>query len=176
MYMDKDSECVTTQSMNLDSRIHDDIYKILIDGFSAAELRNYNSQMKAFMHPEYFISYSASKLSDGFVLWWNFSNFIFVEYIWVALNKRRGGIGTKLLEKLKQYNKLIILEVEDTAVCKNIGFYYGAGFVLNEISYTAKALSSIPALKYHLLSSNHPLSESEYQLFINKINEAEYQF
>lgn len=173
--MDKKSEVITTvPTMSLDAEIQERIYYILLNEFDKAELRNCNSQMKAFRHPEYFISTFGNNIDEAFVLWWNFKEFIFIEYLWVALEKRHCGRGTILLEELKRGNRLIILEV--LKCDNNAKFYFEMGFYKNNISYKALDLNSLPALEYFLLSYNHKLTETEYNIFIDKIGENEYQF
>lgn len=39
-------------------------------------------------------------------------NFIFIDYLWVSNESRGQGIGRQLIEKIKQKQKVIILEVE----------------------------------------------------------------
>lgn len=173
--MDKKFEVITTvPTMFLDAEIQEGIYYILLNEFDKAELRSCDSQMKAFSHAEYFISTFENNIDEGFVLWWNFKEFIFIEYLWVALEKRHCGRGTILLEELKRGNRLIILEV---LKCDNIEkFYFEMGFCRNNISYKALDLNSLPALEYSLLSYDHKLTKTEYNIFINKIRESEYQF
>lgn len=173
--MDKKFEVITTvPTMSLDAEIQERIYYLLLKEFAKAELRSFNSQMKAFRHPEYFISTLRNNVDEGFVLWWNFKEFIFIEYLWVALKKRHCGRGTSLLEELKRSNKLVILEVLKGD--SNVKFYFAKGFCRNYISYKALDLNSLPALEYSLLSYDHKLSKTEYNIFINKIRESEYQF
>jgi GNAT superfamily N-acetyltransferase len=173
--MDKKIESITTIStMNLDRLFYERIYHILIEEFDKAELRNYESQMRAFEHSEYYISFLGSDVNEGFALWWNFSDFIFIEYLWVILEKRRYGIGSQLLDELKRFNKLIILEIVEGS--DSINFYFHEGFRMNSVHYQAMDLSSLPAMNYFILSYNRELLKEEYDMFINKIREDEYQF
>lgn len=173
--MDKKFEIIKTIStMSLDEERQKAIYYLLIKEFDKAELRSWSSQIEAFRHPEYFISTLENSIDEGFALWWNFKEFIFIEYLWVALEKRHCGRGRTLLEELKRSNKLIILEVLKGD--SSTKFYSSMGFCSNNISYKALDLNLLPALEYSLLSYDHELSKVEYDIFINKIGESEYQF
>jgi GNAT superfamily N-acetyltransferase len=62
-----------------------------------------------------------------------FSNFSFVDYLFVSKESRGMGIGKKMLQMLKDKNKPIILEVEpvnyeDTDTEKRLRFYAREGF------------------------------------------------
>src|SRR5690625_665342 len=57
-----------------------------------------------------------------------FSSFLFIDYLYVSKESRGQGIGHQLIEKLKEKNKPIILEVEpfdykDTDSSKRLRFY-----------------------------------------------------
>ncbi len=75
-------------------------------------------------------------------------NFIFIDYL-LVLNKARGQrLGHKLLEKLKQKRKPIILEVEpinyeDSDTEKRLRFYKREGFEhAQSIGYTRRSLAT----------------------------------
>src|SRR5690606_23811921 len=57
-----------------------------------------------------------------------FSDFVFIDYIWVSSKTRGQGIGHTLIEKMKKKNKPILLEVEpidydDSDTEKRLRFY-----------------------------------------------------
>lgn len=76
------------------------------------------------------------------------SNFIFIDYIFVSKDARGQGIGRKLLQKLKEKNKPIILEVEpidyeDSDTEKRRRFYSREGFkVAESIGYRRRSLAT----------------------------------
>ncbi|GGP16509.1 GNAT family N-acetyltransferase [Oceanobacillus neutriphilus] len=77
-----------------------------------------------------------------------FEEFVFVDFLWVSEKARGKGIGKKLIQQLKDKQKTIILEVEpvdennaDTE--KRLRFYFREGFRISEaISYQFQALVS----------------------------------
>ncbi|WP_188455352.1 GNAT family N-acetyltransferase [Virgibacillus oceani] len=77
-----------------------------------------------------------------------FDTFIFIDYVYVSAKSRGQGIGHKLIEKLKQRNKPIILEVEpvdyeDTDTEKRLHFYQREGFThAQSIGYNRRSLAT----------------------------------
>jgi GNAT superfamily N-acetyltransferase len=77
-----------------------------------------------------------------------FEKFIFVDYVFVSKDARGQGLGHKLLEKLKQKGKPIILEVEpvdydDSDTEKRLKFYKREGFEhAKSIGYKRRSLAT----------------------------------
>jgi GNAT superfamily N-acetyltransferase len=78
----------------------------------------------------------------------DFEEFLFIDYIYVSGAARGQGIGHKLLEKLKEKGKPIILEVEpvdyeDTDTEKRQRFYKREGFIhAKSIGYRRRSLAT----------------------------------
>lgn len=77
-----------------------------------------------------------------------FDSFIFIDYVWVSTETRGQGTGHKIMEKLKEKGKPIILEVEpvdydDTDTEKRLHFYQREGFThAQSIGYTRRSLAT----------------------------------
>lgn len=77
-----------------------------------------------------------------------FKNFIFIDYLWVSAKSRGQGLGHQLIDKLKNRNKPIILEVEpinydDTDTAKRLRFYKREEFAhAQSIDYNRKSLAT----------------------------------
>jgi GNAT superfamily N-acetyltransferase len=75
-------------------------------------------------------------------------NFVFVDYLFVSKNARGEGLGHKLIEKLKQKGKPIILEVEpinyeDSDTEKRLRFYKREDFKhAQSIGYSRRSLAT----------------------------------
>lgn len=75
-------------------------------------------------------------------------DFIFIDYLWVSGESRGQGLGHKLITKLKERNKPIILEVEpvnyeDSDTHKRLRFYKREGFEhAVSIGYHRKSLAT----------------------------------
>jgi predicted GNAT family acetyltransferase len=77
-----------------------------------------------------------------------FDSFIFIDYLFVSSESRGQGLGHKLIEKLKDKRKPIILEVEpvnyeDTDTEKRLRFYKREGFEhAQSIGYRRRSLAT----------------------------------
>ncbi|PXW93127.1 acetyltransferase (GNAT) family protein [Streptohalobacillus salinus] len=82
------------------------------------------------------------------VMYAEFPEFIFIDYLYVAGTARGQGLGHQLIEKLKKHNKPIILEVEpvdynDTDTEKRLHFYKREGFThATSIGYNRRSLAT----------------------------------
>lgn len=97
-------------------------------------------------------------------------DFIFVDYLFVSKDARGQGLGHKLLEKLKQKGKPIILEVEpvnyeDSDTEKRLRFYKRNGFEhAQSIGYERRSLATNEMNKMEILYWA-PNNESEEVIF-----------
>lgn len=92
--------------------------------------------------------YYKDESPDHVLMYAEFDSFLFIDYVWVSSKSRGKGTGHKLIEKLKQKNKPIILEVEpvdydDTDTEKRLHFYKREGFNhAQSIGYNRRSLAT----------------------------------
>ena len=171
--MDTSTQISTVATCTLEKAHYSRLYEALMKEFSRSELRCFESQVSAFMHENYRVSLLED--AQAFALWWDFASIIFVEYVVVAKYLRHCGRGSRLLNGLKQFGKIIVLEVE-TNNRGLLGFYKANGFKINNVDYKAIPLSDFAADEYYLLSFHRELSSLEFEEFTRTINAPEYQF
>ena len=110
-------------------------------------------EMKSKEHMEMLLKergdvYYKDESDDHVMMYAEFDEFIFIDYLYVAGHTRGKGIGHQLIEKLKQKNKPIILEVEpvdysDTDTKKRLHFYKREGFThAASIGYNRRSLAT----------------------------------
>ena len=141
-----------------------EIYRIMQASFSDDEYRPYDEQLALFEEPEYRIYY----MPAGFLAVWEFESFIYIEHFAVDPALRNSGTGSAMLKELvKQYQKLICLEVElpeDELTRRRIGFYERNGFVFNEYPYIqppiSKGKSPVPL---RIMTYKSEITREEFQ-------------
>ncbi|MFS0865576.1 GNAT family N-acetyltransferase [Fredinandcohnia sp. 179-A 10B2 NHS] len=97
-------------------------------------------------------------------------SFIFIDYLFVSKDARGQGLGHKLIEKLKEKGKPIILEVEpvnyeDTDTAKRLKFYKREGFEhAQSIGYQRRSLATNEINQMEILYWS-PTNESEENIY-----------
>jgi len=85
--------------------------------------------------------YDKLETSEYLVLYADFPEFLFIDYLLVNANQRGGGLGTQLIEQLQSQEKPIILEVEPSTpdepdTIKRRRFYTRNGFrIVDGVKY-----------------------------------------
>lgn len=99
-----------------------------------------------------------------------FDTFLFIDYVYVSGKSRGQGIGHKIMEKLKQKDKPIILEVEpvdykDSDTEKRLHFYKREGFThARSIGYNRRSLATNEETPMEILYWS-PDDESEETIY-----------
>ena len=168
--MDKD--VITRKTSDLSTAECKQLIERLSDEFENDYLRKMHSQLSVFKHKDYRMSYIGGK---GFILWWEFDDLVFIEYLLVCKQYRNQGFGSKLLNAVKQLNRVVILEVESEN--KSLKHFYSKnGFKESAIKYEPIQINEGVQCGLELMSFNHELSIQEYDLFISIISADELQF
>jgi GNAT superfamily N-acetyltransferase len=109
--------------------------------------------------------YHKEETNEYLLLYAEFPTFIFIDYLLIKPEMRGKGVGTKILNQLKQKGKDIILEVEpidrdDEETLKRANFYRKNGFIkADRIQYEREDQSGDPyemKIYYWSLEENLP--------------------
>lgn len=85
--------------------------------------------------------YHKEETDDYIVLYAEFHDFLFIDYLLVTSRSRGKGVGTRILDRFKSKKKLILLEAEppddeDVDTERRLAFYKRNGFrIANHIEY-----------------------------------------
>lgn len=132
-------------------------------------------EMKSQEHMEILLNeksdlYHKDESPTHVLMYAEFENFIFIDYLFVSKAARGQGLGHKLIEKLKQKQKPIILEVEpidyeDSDTTKRLKFYEREGFQhARSIGYERRSLATKEMNKLEILYWA-PNDESEEMIY-----------
>ena len=147
----------------------DDVYSIMEDSFPADERRPYNEQKMLLNKDNYkvYVIKDTSCRISAFIAVWSFNDFIFIEHFAVDSSFRNSGIGSSVLNDIKnKYNKIICLEVEppkSEITRRRVGFYERNGFYLNHYPYVqppiSKGKNPVPLM---IMTTDKEISEEEF--------------
>lgn len=131
----------------LTDRDFDAVYAIMEKSFPEDERRTYEEQRALLADSSYYLYGVKDEASGellGFAAFWDFPEFLFFEHLAVNPNCRNGGIGKKLLDKVKELaDGPVCLEVElptTEIAARRIAYYERNGFYLNEYPYIQPSL------------------------------------
>lgn len=113
----------------------------------------------------------------GYLIFWHFSEFVFIEHFEVFSEYRNQKFGQKILEKLKEIYPHLVLEAEpehlNEIAKRRIDFYQRCGFSIINKNYIQPSYGiGKPSVKMYLLSTNFPLNTSK---IIQEIYEIVYK-
>ena len=116
----------------------------------------------------------------GFIIFWNFNDFVFLEHFAIEPELRGHGTGEKTLAKIKAlYQKTIILETEppaDEMIRRRIRFYERNGFHLIERHYLQPSYDGKkPEVEMKLMCNSTKISSEKLDKYILHIREKVYQ-
>lgn len=117
------------------------IRKIYEEAFPEIERRTFSNLCAAFERFPYVGLHLISEADAvvGFIIYWEFSEFVYVEYFAISEELRGRGLGKKSFREFAERQaKPIVIEVElpeSDLACRRIGFYQRLGFTLQDVEY-----------------------------------------
>ncbi|WP_164974088.1 GNAT family N-acetyltransferase [Filimonas effusa] len=140
--------------------------------FTAVKELLLNSQMRLVLVT------NEARAPVGFVIYWQFDDFVFIEHLAIDAAFRSLGFGKKIIQQLLEgANGCCLLEVEhahDTDSEKRIRFYQRLGFHFNEEVYFQPAYHEGGQPVPMLLLSNSSLLPEKLAQFIKELKQTVY--
>jgi ribosomal protein S18 acetylase RimI-like enzyme len=126
----------------------DGVYRLMEESFPPDEIRSHEGQ-KALLEDARYHIYAALRPDgsiQGIMAVWKFAEFAFLEHFAVSPADRNSGIGSAMLQALKERVQTdICLEAElpeTELACRRIGFYERNGFSVQDYPYVQPALGA----------------------------------
>ena len=116
----------------------------------------------------------------GFISWWQFDSFCYIEHCAILPHKRGGGFGTNAILKFRTLSKLpIVLEVElpnEDIAKRRVAFYKRNGFeACEQFKYIQPSYGEgLPAVPMMLMVANAP-KDVDLQLITTDIYKYVYE-
>ena len=126
---------------SVDAIHFDAAWQLYINSFPHDERRNKDYQERTMLFEDYhFDILTENDAFVGFVLWWDFKKFVYIEHLATMPKERGRGLGKLAIERFFELkdNKTILLEVEipeEEIQHRRINFYQRLGLKLNQQDY-----------------------------------------
>lgn len=152
------------------------VFDIMKKSFPPDEFRSFEEQ-KALLNKENYniYVYELDFEISGFLTFWTFDDFVYIEHFAVSEKSRNKGLGEKILNCFKELcrEKTIILEVEpptDTLTKRRVNFYIRNGFYLNGYDYIQPPYSKEKRpLKLKLMSTGKEIDKDMFEKFKKEV-------
>lgn len=150
------------------------LYKV---SFPIFEQRTEKQQDKAFKNNKYkLLAFSEGVNLIGFISYWEFADYLYIEHFAINTDIRRKGYGSKILGSfILSTNKIILLEIDpiiDEVSAARLRFYDKCGFHTNQYShYHPPYHEEYPAHSLIILTTKRQITEEEYRMFDSDLNE-----
>ena len=156
------------------------LYKSFLDlyrtSFPLFEQRSTVQQIEAFESKQYkLLACTKNDIFLGFISYWDFDTYCYVEHFAINTDFRGKGYGSKLLQRFTlSTDKIILLEIDpitDRISEARLRFYQKCGFYENTYPHKHPAYrNEYPPHSLIVLTTERELSKEEYQQFSLDLN------
>lgn len=166
----------TVRIHNAASPQYSSFHKAYVSSFPKNERRGEASQRAAFRDPRYRLdAWLDGDDFIGFMDWWDFASFRYLEHVAVSPEFRSAGYGGRILRQWLAASEMpVLLEIEDVVdgpTRRRLDFYQRLGFSLTAGAHTQPVYQgSGPAPVMRTLSWPSPISECQRRDFISLLH------
>lgn len=150
---------------------------LYVCSFPVFEQRTEEQQRTAFDDPNYhLVAYEADETFVGFISYWEFSDYLYIEHFAISAHIRGKGYGSGLLlDFIRSTEKVVLLEIDpitDSVSEARLRFYKKCGFHENPFPHKHPAYRT--GFRPHpliVLTTQRSISEQEYMTFSFDLND-----
>lgn len=154
-----------------------ELWAIYLESFPITERRTLEN-IRECMRGEHckVVAYHQNDILIGFIIYWEYHDFIYLEFFATNPTMRNSGNGSYILRDFtaQHGDKPLILEIDsmcDEISKRRCGFYQREGFVLNHFVHRPSAYNNINMrLDMHIMTYKHEISEELYSKFNKMLN------
>lgn len=173
---------IFSKSNPMDKEIFEQYFALLQLSFPTSERRDYAGHLGEFSEDRFSsLCYIPDKLG-GFINWWDFGDFVYVEHFAVEPQLRGNGTGSALMNALRSTvgEKPLVLEVEppqDSEIAAHrVNFYKRLGFEMNSFKYIQPPLiKGEKPIPLCIMSAPAALSQSDFSRIVSAIHKYVYK-
>ncbi len=157
-------------------------WQVYEDSFPVAERRSLLAHQDAMAHPCYKFQVCLDNSAlVGFLAWWAYEDFRYLEHFAIAAPRRSGGLGSKmLLQWIASEETPVILEIEevvDDITRRRLHFYRRLGFIENTMDHSHPSYADrTGAVPMRLLSYPDFIDTTRHNLFMEKLRQDVWPF
>lgn len=148
------------------------VWDIYLKSFPLTERRSF-ANIKASMQTGNckVVTYHENGVVIGFILYWEYEEFIYIEFFATNPDRRNSGNGSVILRDFVAEHgaKPLILEIDemnDEISKRRCGFYQREGFVLNHFVHRPSAYNDMSVnLNMHIMTYGKEITEKQYKDF-----------
>lgn len=157
----------------------DAVYKILDASFDPSLHRSYEKQKALTENPLFnVITKEENGKTIGFITYWNFDSFIYIEHLAIEEGLRGNGLGGRLIKEVSELGKPLVLEVEppETEMDKRrVKFYERLGLIFHDFEYFQPPYDKKYDFEKLYIMSSKRLDKNEFLNVTQKIFEYAYE-
>lgn len=166
--------------------VRDSLYPLFkalyADSFPVFEQRTEVQQIAAFEKQHYHLElYYEEDLFLGFIAWWSYGTYIYIEHYAIHVSLRGQGYGSRILQSfIASHPAIILLEIDpivDEKSAARLRFYQKCGFYENDYPHThppyREGYHAHPLL---VLTTQRSITPAEYQQFVADLNDNVMRF
>lgn len=153
---------LTFIQITLESKFFSDAFSLYESSFPEDERRTLAQLQKCFTNTNYRMNaYFLSDTFVGFVEYWIFNSFVYIEHIAVSVDYRGKSIGKQMIKNITSLNAPVFLEIElliDEITKQRYEFYKNLNFEIINIPYYQPSYGKgKKSIELHLLACNYVL-------------------
>jgi len=167
--------------VNTNHPLLEELFELYEDAFPEAERRE-RVALKSLIY-NHSMSFNAildESIVVGILVYWQFSDFLFVEHFALFSRFRGDGKGSEVLALLNQHHATILLEVEhplSDIQKRRHQFYIRNGFHIIDVHYFQPPyISGGSTIPMTLMCNNRSVEKRDAELFIQKIHREVYHY
>lgn len=150
---------LTFIQITLESKFFSDAFSLYESSFPEDERRTLAQLQKCFTNTNYRMNaYFLSDTFVGFVEYWIFNSFVYIEHIAVSVDYRGKSIGKQMIKNITSLNAPVFLEIEllvDELTKKRYDFYEKLNFEIVNVQYFQPSYGEgKKSIELHLLAYN----------------------